>query len=147
MEGSRLKQPIDPEYVQELGVALFCFSICEWNAVYCAERIKPGSLKKLMSDESTAGKIARKLGNLVESMPRCPEKAELKLATQQFSDVVELRNRLIHAKPCTNPGGKARLSASRIYEINDLKEASDKFSTCSIELNRLLHGFLASYQP
>jgi hypothetical protein len=147
MKGERLRQPIDHEYVGALGVAAFCFTICEWNAVYCAERIRPGALRSILKDELTAGKIAKKLLNLTRNMPKSKEREELIAAAQSFMDIVPLRNRILHGKPCTNPNGKARLSNANILEIADLEKAADAFSACSIELNRLLHGFLSTYEP
>lgn len=147
MSDDRLRQPIKPDYTHALGVATFCFAICEWNAVYCAERIKPGSLNKFVEDELTAGKIAKKLLDLARNMPPKKERAEIIAVAQAFADIVPLRNSILHGKPCTGPNGDARLSASSVMEIPDLERAADEFSTCSIELNRLLHGFLATYSP
>ena len=129
-----------------LGIATFCFAICEWNAVYCAERIRPGSLGSFIK-ELTAGKIAKKLSDLTRNMPKSVEREELIAAAQGFADLVPLRNRILHGKPCTGPSGKARLSSTKILEIADLEDAADAFSACSIELNRLLHGFLSGYKP
>lgn len=147
MKNARLRQPIDPDYMHALGVATFCFAICEWNAVYCAERLHPGSLVSFIKDELTAGKIAKKLSNLTRNMPKSAERGELIAAAQEFTNLVLLRNRILHGKPCTGPNGKARLSNTRILEVADLEAAADAFSACSIELNRLLHGFLSTYKP
>lgn len=147
MSGDRLRQPIKPDYTHALGTAAFCFAICEWNAVYCAERIKPGSLNKFVKDELTAGQIAKKLLDIARNMPPVKERAEIITAAKSFSDIVPLRNSIFHGKPCTGPNGEARLSGSSIIELPDLERAADTFSTCSIELNRLLHGFLATYSP
>lgn len=147
MNDDRLLQPIKPDYTHALGLATFCFAICEWNAVYCAERIKPGSLNSFVTDELTAGKISKKLLDLARNMPPIKERAEIIAAAQAFSDIVPLRNSILHGKPCTGSNGNARLSGSNVIEIPDLECAADAFSACSIELNRLLHGFLATYSP
>jgi hypothetical protein len=147
MKDDRLRQPIKSDYMDALGTAAFCFAICEWNAVYCAERIRPGSLNAFVRDELTAGKIAKKLLGLARNMPKSPERVEVIAVAQSFSDLVPLRNSILHGKPCTGPSGEARLSTVKIFEIPDLEDAADAFSTCSIELNRLLHGFLATYKP
>ena len=147
MKDDRLRQPSKPDYAHALGTATFCFAICEWNAVYCAERIHPGSLNAFMKDELTAGKIAKKLIDLTRNMPKSAERKELITAAQAFADLVPLRNNILHGKPCTGPNGEARLSATNVLEISDLQNAADEFSACSIELNRLLHGFLSTYKP
>lgn len=147
MKGDRLRQPIKPDYMHALGTATFCFAICEWNAVYCAERIRPGSLGAFIKDELTAGRIAKRLMDLIRNMPKSAEREELLVAAQVFVDLVPLRNNILHGKPCTGPNREARLSTAKVLEIPDLQDAADAFSTCSIELNRLLHGFLSTYTP
>jgi hypothetical protein len=144
MNNERLRQPFDQDYNHALGVAVSSFAMCEWNAVYCAERIKPGALNRMINDELTAGKIAKKLLDIVRNMPRSRERAALKNAAQSFADLVLLRNKILHGKPCTNANGDARLSGANVIEITDLENAADAFSACSIKLNRLLHGFLAT---
>jgi len=147
MKNPRLRQPIEDAYAHALGVATFCFAICEWNAVYCAQRLQPGSLQRFLKDELTAGRIAKKLVNLVRNMPNSAERDELQAAAAAFATLVPLRNRILHGKPCSNESGDARLSSPQIFEVADLEDAADRFSACSIELNRLLHGFLANYNP
>lgn len=147
MTNSRLRQPIEDPFAHALGVATFCFAICEWNAVYCAQRIKPGSLQRFLKEELTAGTIAKKLCDLVRNMPKSKERDELQAAADEFADLVPLRNSILHGKPCSNGDGKARLSAGKIFEVSDLEATADKFSDCSHKLNGLLHGFLVSYQP
>jgi hypothetical protein len=147
MNNDRLRQPFKLDYNQALGTAASCFAICEWNGVYCAERIKPGALNQMVSAELTAGQIAKKLFNIVRNMPPSNEREELTNAAQWFAQLVPLRNKILHGKPCTGPNGEARLSSSSVIEIVDLENAADAFSACSIELNRLLHGFLATYIP
>ena len=69
------------------------------------------------------------------------------MAAQEFSKLVPLRNSILHGKPCTGPSGKARLSTAKVFEIADLNNGADAFSACSIELNRLQHGFLSTFKP
>lgn len=147
MKDDRLRQPIKSDYMHALGTATFCFAICEWNAVYCAERIHPGSLGSFMRDELTAGKIAKKLIDLARNMSKSTEREEVISAAKAFADLVTLRNKILHGKPCTGPNGEARLSTESIFEIPNLHDAADAFSACSIELNRLLYGFLSTYKP
>jgi hypothetical protein len=147
MNNDRLRQPFKSDYNQALGTAASCFAICEWNAVYCAERIKPQTLNQMVRYEFTAGQIAKKLLDITRNMPPSKEREELKNAARWFADIVPLRNKILHGKPCTGPNGEARLSSQDVIEISDLENAADAFSACSIELNRLLHGFLSTYSP
>jgi len=47
--------PLTPEYASALGVATYCFAVCEWNVVWCCERIGAGSVDKFAREEKTAG--------------------------------------------------------------------------------------------
>lgn len=145
MRDDRLRQQVGSDYAAALGLAAYCFASCEWNVVWCTERISPGSLKRITGDEMTAGRIARFFINVTRNMPRLPERDELQSLAATFAELVLLRNRIAHGKPCSGPSGESRLSAQSILEISDLEEAADAFSTCSIALNRMLHGFLATY--
>jgi len=147
MKGDRLKQPPKPDYIHALGMAAFCFAICEWNAVSCAERLHPGSAGAFIKEEFTAGKIAKKLIDLVRNMPKSAERQELTVAACSFAGLVDLRNKILHGKPCSGPNEEACLSNTAVIEVSDLEDAADAFSACGIELNRLLHGFLSTYQP
>ncbi|MDR6962085.1 hypothetical protein J2W43_006106 [Pseudomonas brassicacearum] len=147
MKGHRNRQPVKPDYTKALGQVAFCFSICEWNVVWCCERIKPGALHKIVGDELTAGRIAKRFIDLVRNMPSSAGRNELSVVAQEFARLVHVRNEILHGKPCTGPNGEARLSSKRVLEIEDLEDAADAFSECSSKVNGLLHGFLKTYVP
>lgn len=147
MKGDRNRQPIMQDYTNALGQAAFCFSICEWNVVWSCEKIKPGALGKIVDEELTAGRIAKRFIDLVRNMPRSAARDELTTVAQNFAGLVQVRNDILHGKPCTGPNGEARLSSKKVLEIEDLENAADAFSECSIRVNGLLHGFLKTYVP
>ena len=47
--------PVDPEYIQAFGRAMFIFARLEWQAVWCCEKISPGAIQPL--SERTAGHV------------------------------------------------------------------------------------------
>jgi len=147
MTPARNRQPFKSDYVSAVGRATLCFTLCEWNVVYCCERIQPGTLQRIVGDELTAGRIAKRFVNLVSRMSNSAESTELLAVANRFSDLVTLRNRIIHGKPCTGPNGEARLSSTGVLEVPELEAAADSFAECSDEANRLLHGFLSTYSP
>jgi hypothetical protein len=147
MTSARYRQPFSAEYADAIGRAALCFATCEWNVVWSCERLRPGQLHRIVGGELTAGRIARRFLDLTRNMPPSNERETLKSAAAEFARLVELRNAILHGKPCTGPSGDARLSSSTVLEVVDLERAADDFSECSIEVNRLLHGFLASYVP
>lgn len=147
MKDHRNRQPIKVDYSYALGQAAFCFSICEWNVVWSCEKIDPGALRKIVDEELTAGRIAKRFIDLVRNMPKSAAREELSAAAQEFARLVGVRNSILHGKPCTGPNGEARLSSGNVLEIADLEDAADAFSECSNKVNGLLHGFLKRYVP
>lgn len=145
MKNDRLRSPVKPDYVSALGLAAYTFAICEWQVVWCSEKIRPGSLDKLVGDERTAGKIAKFFLDLTRNLPKSKEREELKQAAVEFARLVDIRNAILHGKPCTGPNSEARLSSGSVIEMSDLEDAADAFSACSIELNRIFYGFLSTY--
>jgi hypothetical protein len=147
MKDDRKRTPLAADYSHALGVATYCFAVCEWNAVWCCERIRPGTLQKLIEKKKTAGGIAIFFADLVTNMPPSTERDELKALADRFKNLVEVRNGILHGKPCTAPSGEQRLSSDgTIAEIADLEQAADDFAACSISLNYKLHGFLAKFK-
>ena len=144
MVDDRKRQPVKPDYVEALGLATWSFASCEWQVVWCCEKIKPGSLNKIVGEELTAGKIAKVFSDLTRNMPKSAERKELKNAAETFAALVDTRNAIIHGKPCTGPSGDARLSSGSVLEIPYLEDAADAFTACGEALNRLFYGFLTT---
>ena len=142
----RLRQAVKPDYVSALGMAAWSFASLEWQVVCCCEKIKPGVLRRIVNEEMTAGVIAKCFIDLARNMPRSSEREELKVLASEFSSLVQIRNRILHGKPCTGPNGESRLSSTTVFEISDLEDAADAFAQCSSRLNELFYGFLASYR-
>ena len=147
MKDDRKRQAVKTDYVQALGLATYCFASCEWQVAWCCEKIRLGSLRKIVGEEMTAGKIAKYFIDLTRNMPRSPEREELSGAAKVFADLVEERNRILHGKPCTGPNGESRLTSTNVIEIPELEDAADSFAACGGDLNRLSHGFLSTYVP
>lgn len=95
----RLRQAVKPDYISALGMAAWSFSSLEWQVVWCCEKIKPGSLRKIVGGEMTAGRIAKHFIDLTRNMQRSPEREELQKLAAEFSSLVQLRNRILHGKP------------------------------------------------
>lgn len=147
MKDARLRYRLDQEYVEALGRALYCFAICEWNVLWCAEKIQPGALRAALAKELTAGQIAKRFENVTRNMPPSKDRERLQGLAAQFVDLVGLRNEIVHGKPCTGPTRSARLSNNKVLEVGDINDAADAFSQCSIHLNSELYGFLAKQKP
>lgn len=141
MKDDRLRVAVSPEYLSAIGIAMFCFAELEWNAVWCCERIKTGSLSELSKE--TAGGIAKTLIAITATLAASPDKERLSGLATRFSDLVETRNAILHAEPGTETDGAQRLFRNDIpWTPDTLNDAADAFTECSIELNGCLYGFL-----
>jgi len=147
LQNGRRSVSLASEYASALGVATYCFAVCEWNAVYCCESIKPGEMKKIIRNAETAGAIAKRFANLVKSMPTSAERDALETVANRFGDLVKVRNSILHGKPCTAPCGDQRLFGPGFWEIADLEREADNFAQCGDLLNTWLHGFLKAFVP
>ncbi len=146
MKDDRLRCPVDENYVEALGLAVYTFASLEWQVVWCMEKIRPGSINKIVGEEMTAGKIAKKFIDATRNMTKSAERAELQILASEFKDFVEVRNNIVHGKPCTSPQGDQRLSGDNVIEIIDLKNAADDFVECNDKLNVLFYDFLLTYK-
>lgn len=147
MKDDRLQCPVEKEYVEALGLAAYTFARLEWQVVWCMEKIKPGSIQKVVDEEITAGTIAKKFIDATRNMPKSKEREALKQLAKKFMELVQTRNQIMHGKPCTSPNGDQRLSNNEIIEISTLECAADDFVECGDKLNDLFYGFLNTYQP
>jgi hypothetical protein len=146
MKGDRFRHPVKAAYAETLARATFWFAICEWNVFGPASELVQ-ALGGIVDGELTASKISKQFIDSVRNMPRTSQRQELANVAQEFEKLVKLPNSIIYGKPCTGSSGEARLSDQSVFEIFDLEKAPDTFSACSIEVNRLLHGYLATYAP
>jgi hypothetical protein len=141
MNDARRRIPVHPDYASALGLAIYCFASLEWNAVWCCERIEPGSIENL--EERTAGRVADTLLHLVKRVADLDEKPALENAAADFRFLVGTRNNLVHAKPGTAPdGGQGLFRHGDHWTIAELEAVADAFAECSIKLNNALHGIL-----
>ncbi len=145
VKDDRLRILIEPDYVEALGRAAYTFALLEWQVVWCLEIIRPNDIYKVVGEEMTAGKIGKRFQDAACNMPKSPEREQLQNLASEFLQLVHVRNKIMHGKPCTSPKGDQRLSGSSVIEIVDLENAADDFVECSCKLNDLFYGFLSTY--
>ena len=147
MKDDRLKCPVEKDYVEAIGVAAYTFSRLEWQVVWCMEKIRPESIRKVVGEEMTAGTIAKKFMDATRNMPKSKEREELKILAKRFMELVQIRNDSMHGKPCTSPEGEQRLSGTAIIEVVDLENSADEFTECAGKLNTIFYDYLSTYVP
>lgn len=142
MTDERRRVPVHPDYTSAIGLAVYCFARLEWDAVWCCERIEPGSVTEL--EDRTAGRVADTLLHLVERLGGSAEEEDLKDAAADFRALVGTRNNLVHAKPGTSTGGEQALFRhGDQWLLSELESVADAFAACSMRLNNALLGTLS----
>lgn len=140
MKDERLRVSFETEYVAAIGIAMYTFARLEWDAVWCIEKMKPGSISAI--SDRTAGGIAKELVKLV-SGHGLPQTDPFVIAAADFKNLVEIRNAIAHGKPATDSDGGQRLFRDGTpWTIETLNGASDAFTECQIRLNDILYGYL-----
>lgn len=142
MKNDRLDVPVRAEYASAVGLAVYCFAGLEWNAVWCCERIEPGSMEDLA--DRTAGRVADTLVHLVQGLEHSAKQSDLESGALEFRALVGARNNLVHAKPETvHDGEQALFRHGDQWTLSELEAVADAFATCGNRLDQALHGLLA----
>ena len=142
MNDARLRIPVHPDYASALGLAIYCFASLEWNAIWCCERLEPGSIENL--EERTAGRVADTLLHLVKRIADSDDKPALEKAAADFRFLVGTRNNLVHAKPGTAVDlTQGLFRHGDHWTVAEMEGVADAFAECSIRMNMALHGILA----
>jgi transcriptional regulator with XRE-family HTH domain len=139
-KGMRLRVPVEPAYISALGLAVFAFARLEWAAVWCCERIAPGSINNTLP--RMAGDLADKLIKLAAGLPPSSEQIELCEAAAEFKELVRTRNALLHAKPGTEDGAQRLFRDGLAWTVQMIDDAADAFTACNDRLVILFHEFL-----
>ena len=139
----RLRIPQDGEYFKAIGMAAIAFARLEWDAVWCCERLQPGYINTIEVQKKTAGKIGNDLRTLFSRVADVAFRSRIEPFADEFREVVEQRNQLLHGKPGTAPNGDQRLfSGGFEWSIDAVNAFSDRCVKAGEPLNTLLYDEL-----
>lgn len=136
--------PVADDYLSALGRAAYNFSYLEWGVVWLTETLQPGFLQT--SSTMTARNIEEKFTSVVKKLDKTDvDKGRLKILSRDFSDLVTIRNSLMHGNPHTALSGEQRLlydgkHGRKDWTINSMKEFSSRTAAASIEASKLLNN-------
>ena len=136
--------PVTEDYLAALGRATYNFSYLEWGVIWLAETLQPGFLQT--SSTMTAGNIAQKFSSVVENLDKtAADKTKLKMLASNFTDLIALRNSLMHGNPYTALNREQRLlydgkHGRKDWTIDSMKGFATRTATASIEAGKLLHN-------
>lgn len=137
----RLRIPQDADYFKAIGLAAIAFARLEWNAVWCCERLQANYITTIEIKKKTAGVIGRDLKNLFSRVADSHLNARILPFAQEFCDIVEERNSLLHGKPGTANNGDQRLFRHGVpWSIADVDNFSDRCARAAAPLNSLLYA-------
>lgn len=141
MENDRFRIPVENEYLQALGLALYAFARLEWDAVWCCERMGTGYIHAL--NRKTGGDIAKDFLTRARRRHDVGERKKFIATGKWFLKLVETRNGIMHGNPASDADGTQRLfRKGAFWTIESLNKASDDFTACSILFNSYLYGAL-----
>ena len=141
---NRLDWPAETEYLTSLGRAVMCFARCEWQAVWCCERLNPGYLRTV--SRKMAGTIADDFLKRIEAVSDTALRATCLEVAREFKRLVARRNDLLHAQPGTERESDQRLFRNGVVWLTeDVDALYFEFAACDLRLNETYYGFLKDY--
>jgi hypothetical protein len=131
----------DPQYIEALGRAVYNFAILELNIVYIIDRLESGYATQYFSGKKTAGQLANDFDGAVKGASGHLAETELLDLSKAFRDLKVSRDKLLHAKPVTAPGGTQQLHYPNIaWDLDSVRKAATDFAEASTKANKLFHG-------
>ena len=136
--------PADDQYLRALGRATYNFAYLEWGVVWLTETIEQGFLDT--ANSLTAGQIANRFMLAVQRVPESDvDHRELTDLARRFQELVEERNRLVHANPFTAENGAQRLlyvgkHGRKEWSEGLIQQFSDLAALLGAIAARLLHA-------
>jgi hypothetical protein len=140
--------PMDNNYTELLGKAVYAFAYYEWTIIYIIEHLEKGFVSNYCRSKKllTSGAILKKFESLLMDNPN----QSFENCKNDFSLLIEERNALIHAHPCTSRNGEQILnyqsSTKKMihdlqWNIETIEEFIKKIDNAEIEAAKILDSF------
>ncbi len=132
--------PVDDEYAALVGKAVYVFAYYEWTIISILEFLEKGFVHRYCRGNSmTSGKVKIHFQKVINNPNTNFSKVtqhELQDYCNTFGEMIEKRNSLIHAHPCTDVNGAYILN----YQTKTSKPLHDiKWPVGEVE--KLIHEF------
>ena len=99
-----MRIPCDKRYTDLLGQAVYAFAYYEWTIIHIIEHFQEGFVHIYSRKEKMTSGIVSKRFSKIEVIGH-PLELEIVKCRKDFEDLLERRNTLIHAHPCTARDG------------------------------------------
>lgn len=101
--------PVDDDYAALVGKAVYVFAYYEWTIIWIIEHLTSGFVHEYSRGKPiTSGGVKSRFKTAISNLQtnqRNVSATELNSCLNTFSKLVEKRNALIHAHPCTDKDG------------------------------------------
>jgi len=129
--------PVDDEYAARIGKAVYVFAYYEWTIIYLTDHLKPSEKFVRKYSRGKENHTSRKVLKAFRKAHEKPEVAlskdvrkMLKECAEDFDDLIDSRNALVHAHPITDVSGEQILS----FQSDTDKKVSDmKWTAAEVE--------------
>jgi len=132
--------PVNDDYAALVGKAVYVFAYYEWTIIWITEHLSAGFVQEYSRESvMTSGRVKMKFEDAIqnlESMPEGVTEEELVECKELFSQLIDKRNALIHAHPCTDNDGSQILA----YQTKITKPIPDMKWPVS-EVNSIISEF------
>lgn len=127
MSNSDQRIPSDPDYTSILGIVTYDFERLRWDAIWCCQWLKPGSIT-LLADE-----YPKTIAVVLEVV--CAGNDAQEKTAQEFKAIVEEHNELILSAAGTGPKEEQELfEAGKVWDLSALQLLADRIASCCILL-------------
>ena len=133
--------PVNDEYVALVGKAVYVFAYYEWTIIWIIEYLEPGFVSEYSrgkpitsgGDRGVKGRLKSAIDSPKDTLENSTIE-ELKSCLATFSLLIEKRNALIHAHPCTDNDDAQIL----VYQTQTSKSLPDmKWPSAEVEKSLL----------
>jgi hypothetical protein len=131
--------PVDDTYAALVGKAVYIFAYYEWIIIYIMEYLKPGFAHDYSRGKPmTSGVVADEFKKMINSAVSFAVVSQMDFQEchEKFKRMIDKRNALIHAHPCTDADGNQILA----YQTNPAKGLPDmRWPQANVEV--IIHEF------
>lgn len=150
----KTRVPFDEDYVRLVGTAVYLFAYYEWAIIYIVDRLEPGFVNEYCRNKPMmSGQVRQRLKKAVASYRgnQGVTKADIECCSDEFANLIQKRNALIHAHPITDVDGAQILNyqsmptrpiADMKWDAVDIENFVEEVDSAACRANELLHSIV-----
>ncbi len=142
--------PADPEYIKAVGTAFYNFTYLEWVVIWSIVKLSATGFASVPTGKTASfiAKAFHKAINTTSPVLSPSLRKQLTRFHKSYLAAIQLRNKLLHAHPCTAPGGMQQLAGGGVqWPIETVYAAALQFENAAIQGSSVFHGSLMRERP